>query len=316
MKMIENYISNVKHYLPDDIKEDITEELANSLYEQIEDKQQALGRKLDQQEQSQLLKSMGHPMRIAAAYLPNQELVSKDYFPAYKRALEYALAIVIGISILTALPHIFTDRSVIGSLFSALFNALDTVLYVFAWITIVFYLLQKWQVGLDSIYAWSPENLKSKSSKLSINRFEMLFEIVIYSLFLSWWNDLVSWPSDILFENNLLPVSLSSEWQSIWLIVNIVVAASIILNVYKLIIAGWSKISLITDIALNLVSLGIIIQIALFDQYIVLQADKLTDINAVELESMLNSVVYSIIGFIALVCIWELYSNLNKIKQT
>jgi hypothetical protein len=126
----------------------------------------------------------------------------------------------------------------------------------------------------------------------------------------------VSWPSDILFENNLLPVSLSSEWQSIWLIVNIVVAASIILNVYKLIIAGWSKISLITDIALNLVSLGIIIQIALFDQYIVLQADKLTDINAVELESMLNSVVYSIIGFIALVCIWELYSNLKKIKQT
>ena len=61
MKMIENYISNVKHYLPDDMKEDITEELANSLYEQIEDKQQALGRKLDQQEQVSCLKAWAIP---------------------------------------------------------------------------------------------------------------------------------------------------------------------------------------------------------------------------------------------------------------
>ena len=315
MKMIDNYISHVKHHLPDDLKEDITDELAGSIYEQIDDKQQSLGRNLNEQEQSELLKSMGHPMRIAAAYLPNQELISQDYFPAYKRALEYALVIVIGLTVLTALPHLFTERGIIGSVIGIVFGAIDTGLYVFSYTTIAFYLLQRWQVGLDAIYAWSPENLNNKSSKLSINRFEMLFEIIIYGLFLVWWNDLVNWPSDILIDSDILPVSLSSEWQSIWMVVNIVVAASIILNFYKLIIAGWNKLSLIIDNILNFVCLSIIIKIALFDQYVVLQPEKLADVNINDVETLLNSIVYSVIGFIALVCLWELYSNFKKLKH-
>ena len=81
MQMITNYLDSFENYLPDESKDDVRAELESSILAQIEDKQLEIGRELNLQEQEQLLLKIGHPMRVAAAYLPDQQLINKDYFP-------------------------------------------------------------------------------------------------------------------------------------------------------------------------------------------------------------------------------------------
>ena len=95
MRMIDEYLNSLESFLPDDLKQEVRDELEASIYAQLEDECGALGRELNQQEQEILLRKIGHPMRVAAAYLPNQELVGNEYFPAYKKALQIALSIAL-----------------------------------------------------------------------------------------------------------------------------------------------------------------------------------------------------------------------------
>ena len=89
--MINNYLDSFENYLTVENHKEIREELEASLLDQIEEKEEQLSRPLNKQEQEELLLKLGHPMKVAAGFLPNQQLVSAEYFPAYKKVLIIAL---------------------------------------------------------------------------------------------------------------------------------------------------------------------------------------------------------------------------------
>ena len=84
--MIDNYLDSLESYLPDSLKKDVREEFEASIYDQFEEQQEALSRDLTLEEQEQLLLKIGHPMQVAARYLPNQKLIGESFFPAYKKS--------------------------------------------------------------------------------------------------------------------------------------------------------------------------------------------------------------------------------------
>ena len=75
MQMINNYLNSLESYLPDQLKKDVREEFEASIYDQFEERQEELNRDLTEIEQEELLVKIGHPMQVAARYLPNQKLI-------------------------------------------------------------------------------------------------------------------------------------------------------------------------------------------------------------------------------------------------
>ncbi|MCW8998467.1 MAG: hypothetical protein OQK04_07110, partial [Kangiellaceae bacterium] len=179
MQLITNYLDNIKDHLPEELQQEVCDELEASIYGQVEDKQEELNRELNEKEVEKILLQIGHPMRVASAYLPGQEVVGKELFPAYKKALEITLTVAFIIIILTMVPGLFETRSIIGSAISIFAEMIDTSLYVFAVVTLIFYLMGYYGVDLNEIYAWSPKDLKGKAPKLKISRVETGFELVI-----------------------------------------------------------------------------------------------------------------------------------------
>ncbi|MFT5572256.1 MAG: hypothetical protein ACI9FR_001179 [Cryomorphaceae bacterium] len=91
MEMINNYLDNFENHLSVANAKEIREELESSILDQIEEREEQLSRSLNEQEIEALLLKIGHPMKVAAGFLPNQQLVSAEYFPAYKKVLTIAL---------------------------------------------------------------------------------------------------------------------------------------------------------------------------------------------------------------------------------
>lgn len=313
MKMIVNYLSHLESYLPEDIKKEVSEELESSIYGQIEDQETELNRKLTDSEVELVLKNIGHPMRVAAGYLPSQQLIGKELFPAYKKSLEISLAVVLGIVLLLSVPFIFSDKHIIGSALKIIYQLFNTGLYVFAIVTLVFYSMEYHQVDLDKIYAWSPKQLNSKSSRVKFSRLEAGFEIVMYVLFLAWWNNYVGWPGIIFLDGMVTGAILSPEWQSVSLAINIIVGLSILVAFYEFAIAGWTKLTLVADIALAVASIAVVYQITQFDQLIVVNQELATHDKWSLIANIIDKSVYSILGVVLLVSAWDIYSNARKL---
>jgi len=313
MQLITNYLSSLEAYLPDEMKQEVREELEASIYGEVEDLQEKLGREINEQEQEELLKKLGHPMRVASTYLPNQQLISKEYFPAYKRALQIALTISLVINLLITAPFILSSGHIIGILFILAWKLLFIGLLVFSVVTIVFYFLQKHNFSLDEIYAWSPKNIIESSPKLSIKRIDIGFEMLFEILFLAWWNNIINFQESIAGSNS---VSFSVEWASVFWSVNVIFVIGIGINMIKLIMAGWNKKTLLGNITLNLVSLAILYQISQFKSYVVYD-DKgdLAEIWHRAFEYIdINIQVF--LTIIAMFIIWDIYANVSKLRKS
>lgn len=313
MQLVTNYLDKLESYLPEELQQEVREELEASIYGQIEDKQESLQRELTPTEQEEILQNIGHPMRVASAYLPHQELVGKEFFPAYKKALEIALVIMTLVIFAFSIPGIFSDRSLIGSAIAIFANLVDNGLSVFAIVTIIFYILQTSNVKPEEIYAWSPSDLRTTSKKLSLNRLETIFEIVFYTLFLAWWNDALAWPGQIFNHDIIVQVSLSAEWQKVFMSINVIVGLSIAVSLHKFIIAGWNKFSLAADMALALASFVVLYQIFQFETYTVFDKSLPDNFDQEFIQSTIDNTVYGIIAFVAVICAWDIYGNFRKI---
>jgi len=315
MKMINNYLDTLESYLPEENQQEIRQELESSLMGQIEDKQQQLGRDLNQDEQEALLLKIGHPLRVASAYLPNQELINKDYFPAYKRALEISLSIFAVLTLLWVLPYKLGSMGVIEFLITTFSSVIDASLTVFLYVTGIFYLFQRYNFPLESLYQWSPKKLSSSGKKVSLSRFEVFFEMAFEALFLVIWNKMYL-SEYVAFENNFIEnFSMSSDWSIVFLPVNIVVVASFILNAIKLTNAHWNRWILTSNLVINVISIVLLAYIMQFDNFFTLSSNQLGDHDWGKISYYAELNVRIVIGIIIAVTVWDSYSHFKKLRN-
>ncbi len=72
MDLVDRYVAAVKRHLPADQRDDITNELTDDILSQIKDKEEELGRPLNESEQEAILRQYGHPYMLATRYRPQQ----------------------------------------------------------------------------------------------------------------------------------------------------------------------------------------------------------------------------------------------------
>lgn len=104
MDMIETYLDAVATQLPRDTRDDIIAELRDTLLSQIEEREAALGRPLDDDERETIVRAMGHPLVVGARYRAGpQMLIGPELFPYWLFAVKVGLAILVIVSVVTAL---------------------------------------------------------------------------------------------------------------------------------------------------------------------------------------------------------------------
>src|SRR5260370_26481307 len=106
----------------------------------MEDKETELGRPLNEDEVADILKKHGHPMFVAARYRQTRQLIGSTLFPVYWFAVKIILGFVGLGYVISALVLIAQGKSILEVL-GAVFSYLGAVLPTFAWVTIVFAVL-------------------------------------------------------------------------------------------------------------------------------------------------------------------------------
>ena len=137
MELIDRYLQSVKLALPNEQQSDVTRELSDEILSQVEEKENALGRPLTEEEQATLLKQLGHPMMLAARYRKQQYLIGPAIFPIYWIVLKLVLVIVLFSMAITAVVLAATGRG-LGAALGALAQYPMGAISAFAWVTVVF----------------------------------------------------------------------------------------------------------------------------------------------------------------------------------
>lgn len=316
MKMINNYLDSFESYLTIENHKEIREEFEASLLDQIEEQEEQLSRSLNEQEQEALLLKIGHPMKVAAGFLPNQQLVSAEYFPAYKKVLIIALWIYGIIAVLKMLPYSlnFLDGSFISTPIVIFWSLVETGIWVFTCVTLIFYLFQKYAVNIDFLYAWSPKQLSSTGGKLPLSRVETAFEILFTVLFLSWWNSLYGAEGFFVQTEIVKAITMSESMHALLWPVNILCVLSIALSLYTFIKAGWNRSSLILNIILGLAAIVVIIIMLQFEDYATLASVEEYGAAVKNVVEHIHLNARIVLGVIAGFVIWDIVASVRKLK--
>jgi hypothetical protein len=191
MELIDRYLNAVRFWLPRAQEDDIIAELGEDLRSQIEDRETALGRALNEDELAEILKKRGHPMSVASGYLPQRYLIGPALYPAYMVVVRLVILwIVLPILILIAAPiAIATAADPTMASIKALWDAAMGCVFALGVITLVFAIIERHPIR--ELENWDPRKLpkiparplKSLSDPKPVDRAQAIVEMACSVLF-------------------------------------------------------------------------------------------------------------------------------------
>jgi hypothetical protein len=187
MELIDRYLQAVKFALPQAQRDDIVNELRDSILSQIEEKEATLGRPLNEAEQVELLKKLGSPTHLASSYGKQQYLIGGNMFPIYWKVLKWALGLAFLVHAASSIAMAAAGKPFIESL-GVLFRYPSAALTVFAWVTLIFAAMGFFGAKFGTDDHWDPRKLPplvKQSPRKS--RFELIAQLVIQTIFGVWW---------------------------------------------------------------------------------------------------------------------------------
>jgi hypothetical protein len=186
--LIERYLQAISRELPANQQEDILKELRSSLYDTLEG--EGDGEPTEERVVA-LIKEMGSPRQVAAAYYPaGQYVIGPALYPMFITVLKIVLvtilsvqALLVGLSFGVAV----TTRSLIQELFGLL-GALPAAA---GWVVLIFWAIQRFEPkAIPEEEIFDPRKLPAlESYNEPVSRFEQIFSIVVNVIALAFlWN--------------------------------------------------------------------------------------------------------------------------------
>jgi hypothetical protein len=308
MELVERYLHAVSTYLPKEQAGDIVAELKDNLLSRIEEREGELGRALGAGELEALLRQSGHPMLVASRYLPQQQLIGASVYPYWWFSLRLVVTIVALIYVaLTAVTAVTGGNPVEAAIRGAT-SFTGTALFYAAVVTLVFALLERYQVRIGLFDNWQPAQLAPVQDSLKISRGESLFDLTVSMVFIGWWLDLITFPL-VVHGDVALPFKLSAAWQPYWWGILLLSAIDVALAVANLLKPYWRWDRLLLRVVLNVV--GLVILHALFQQpdLVVLNQAAEVSANVQRLVNVVDQGVHVTLVVIALILLVELVQD-------
>jgi hypothetical protein len=261
MDILDRYLHAVKTYLPRPEQDDIVNELAANLHEQLEDREAELGRPLTEAEEEELLQQHGHPLFVAERYQTNQgrlvfgrQLIGPALFPWYVRVLSFTMGISVPLSLLVQI--VLAQSGVQITLDGILTRLVIQMVVQFAIITGIFTAVQ----NSLPLFRWNKERLPEQPAAgragKAIPRAESIAQIIVNLVVLSWFWAVFQTPS-LLVGVTVGNYQLGPGWYQIVVPSLLVMVVSITQAVINLLRPGWTRsrqvVRLMTDSAALLI---------------------------------------------------------------
>jgi hypothetical protein len=185
----------VKFWLPRKQQDDIVAELSEDIQAEIEERETALGHKLNEAEIEAILMHRGRPVLLAGRYLPQEFLIGPVLFPIYRFALKIVMLACLIPWLLTWIATLFSPASTdthagmlsMAMLASLLSSFLFIAFTAVASLTLVFAVLERVQAKSRFLEEWSPRKLPAVRRPNLIPRSASSIELAANLVFLVWW---------------------------------------------------------------------------------------------------------------------------------
>lgn len=186
MEYIDRYLQSVKSALPKRQQDDVVRELTDEVLSRVEEKEEALGRPLTEDEQVALLKQLGHPWLLASRYRKHRYLIDPSLFAIYWIVLRLLLVFTfVGMSV-GAIAAAATGQG-LGQALRILIRYPWTALWIFGWVTLVFVVLDVVQAKVDFFGKWDPRTLPKVSKSKRPRMSETIACMFFGAIFGVWW---------------------------------------------------------------------------------------------------------------------------------
>lgn len=319
MDLIERYVAAVRRHLPRSAHDDIVQELTGNLRSQAEEREQELGRALNDEEQAGLLKPHGHPWLMASRYLPQQHLIGPALYPYYRQTLTIIVFwVVLPVTLLGGtLAALNSDHP--SQWFSRMIGAAwNGAIYSVGMVTIVFAVLEHERVKFTALDNWNPMRLPSATNGREIPRSETVVGLVFQLAFLVWWTKAVGLPNFIVHDGEPVHFAAAPVWAQLYYPIVLTVAVSIGVSLADL-VRPWRTITVsLIDIADSLASLAIAVIVMRHDHFVTLLGGAGGAGRLAQLEFWMNRSIwwtFAVIGTIsAIMALTELW-NIAKTRK-
>lgn len=288
MELVERYLQAVRLALPEAQQDDITKELRDSILSQVEEQEEALGRPLNEDEQVEMLKKLGSPMRLANRYRKQQHVIGATVFPIYWKILKLALGLAFLVLAAASVAMAAAGKSFTESL-AVLFRYPNVALSVFGWVTLIFAALEFFGAKYKLSDTFDPRKLPplQKSKPSTKSQFELIAALVAQIVFGVWWlaglhyHYLIMGPGAALL--NFGPV-----WHSIYPLFVTLVVVDVSRTALKLFRPEWMGIRIVNGF---MTVLGFVVL------YFLITAQELfiaTDPNSTQLQTLAKTLNYAL----------------------
>ena len=184
MEIIQRYLHAIEFWLPKSQKADIIAEISEDLHSQMEERQEQLGRPLNDAEVDALLKQRGNPLLVANRYFPQQSLIGPTLFPLYLFVLKvwasFWLLPAFGLAIIvqrTQHPDL-TWWHALGAAGDWVWGA---AFWAVSMITLTFVILERANAKTHFLENWNPRKLPPVRDPNKVSRFSSATELVVNS---------------------------------------------------------------------------------------------------------------------------------------
>ncbi|HSK42347.1 MAG TPA: hypothetical protein VLA83_00510, partial [Candidatus Binatia bacterium] len=190
MELLDRYLQAVRFWLPRKQQDDIIAELGDDLRSQIEERESALGRPLNEDELVVLLKQAGNPLWVAGRYQKQQALIGPVLFPLYSFvlkivALGYLVPWFLTWIVLTVFVPSHPSTNPALTLIGRWGTLWTTTIIIFGTVTLAFAILERVQSAVSALQQWDPRKLPRPKDRVS--RVESVFGLVFSIVYLAWW---------------------------------------------------------------------------------------------------------------------------------
>ena len=324
MKKIDIYIEECVRHLPKKTKEDVKKELQSEISEMVEAQ---ISESVSQEEAiRKVLEELGDPKKLADRYLNKKShLIGPQYYTTYLKVLKIVMvAVLIGLSVVSIVNIIFNalDMQEIIQSFVGIFNA---ELQVFAWVTIMFMLVERAESETvthqdsEPDEKWSVKDLPNDIPSPKSSWFEGLFGSIFAIVAVVLLNFRIELFGVYMFSENkafdvvpLFNQATMSQWLP-W--VNAMLAIIVISNLLKVASIKFSKKKEWTIIFLQLISVMLFVWIVVSFDIINPTISQEIAANNEIFASMVDGLISSVVWVIVFINIAEvLYKTYKLLK--
>ena len=317
MDMLDRYLQAVKFFLPGKQQDDIVRELSENLIARMEDREEELGRPLDEAEQAGILREHGHPMLVAGRYRTRQHLIGPTFFPLYLFALKMGLGVALLVTAVVAVVAAALHGDPFRRFLEAMLAYPGRGLMVFAWTTVGFALLDFATTQVRFVSDWDPRKLpKVVSEDQQIPRLRTLCDLSFVLLGIVWLLLLPRSPFWILGPMAGL-VEYSPIWRFVYVPMLLLGVATAILHVIDFVRPYRARSRELTRLAIKVASLVLMLFLAQAgDLFLARVSSTLPEaVNLEQLVALINLAFRIGMTVAAVITVLEIWRGLRRLKR-